>query len=127
MFCRTERMSEQSEVLKRRTLAFAVAVLHAIDRFRRVTGAQVVGQQMAKSATSIGANYRAACTGRSRAEFVAKLCIVNEEADETVYWLELARHADYAPADSIAPLLDEAVQLRAIFGRSLSTARQNSP
>ena len=119
-------MSEQSEVLKRRTLAFAVAVLHVIDRFRRAAGAQVVGQQMAKAATSIGANYRAACTARSRPEFVAKLCIVNEEADETVYWLELARHADYVPADSVAPLLDEAVQLRAIFGRSLSTARQNS-
>ena len=97
-----------------------------IDRFRRVAGAQAVAHKMANSATSVGANYRAACTARSRAEFVAKLSIVNEEADETVYWLELARQADYASTDSIAPLLDEAVQLRAIFGRSVSTARQNS-
>jgi four helix bundle protein len=119
-------MSEQSEVLKRRTLAFAVAILHMVDEFRRVSGAQAVANQVAKSATSIGANYRSACTARSRPEFVAKLCIVNEEADETVYWLELARQADYAAAEVVAPLLEEAVQLRAIFGRSLLTARQNS-
>jgi four helix bundle protein len=119
-------MSEQSEALKRRTLAFAVSILHLVDLFGRAPGAQTVARQLAKSATSVGANYRAACTARSRAEFAAKLCIVNEESDESVYWLQLAEEAQYASSQTLMPLIDEAVQLRAIFGSSLSTARRKS-
>lgn len=63
---------------------------------------------------------------RSRREFIAKLCIVNEEADETVFWLELTRRVGYRPSSEVEPLEREAMELRAIFGRSVSTARQNT-
>ena len=74
-------MSTESEVLKERARAFGVNVLRLIDRFPMTVGAQVVARQLAKSSTSVGANYVAACAGRSRAEYVAKLGVVNEEAD----------------------------------------------
>ena len=118
-------MSEQSEALKARALAFSVAILGLIDKFPRTTGALVVARQLAESATSTAANYRAACTARSRAEFISKLCIVNEEADESVFWLEVTTRAGYWPVEEIASLAREAVELRAIFGRSLATARRN--
>jgi four helix bundle protein len=118
-------MSEQSEALKERSMSFAIAILRLIDDFPHTPGAQVVARQLAKSATSIGANYRAACTGRSRDEFVAKLCIVNEESDESVYWLELAVRANYGPDQIVREWLQESIELRAIFGTSLATARQN--
>jgi four helix bundle protein len=94
-------MSEQSDALKARTMAFAVAVLQLIDRFPRSSGAHVIARQLAESATSEGANYRAACTSRSRREFIAKLCIVNDEADEAVFWLELTRRVGYVTASEI--------------------------
>jgi four helix bundle protein len=69
-------MSAESEALKERTICFALNVLQLADRLPSGAGAQVIARQVAKSATSMGANYRAACTGRSHAEFVAKLCIL---------------------------------------------------
>src|SRR3954463_7154656 len=88
-------MGDRSQQLKERTMSFATAILRLIDEFPRNAGGEVVARQLAKSATSIGANYRAACTARSRAEFISKLCTVNEEADETVCWLDIALRAKY--------------------------------
>jgi four helix bundle protein len=79
-----------SEELKRRTKKFALQVIEAVKTFRRTIPAEVIGRQVVRSSTSIGANYRSACRGRSHADFVAKLGIVEEEADETLYWLEIA-------------------------------------
>ncbi|MDP2391153.1 MAG: four helix bundle protein, partial [Acidobacteriota bacterium] len=76
-------------------------------------------------ATSVGANYRAACRARSRAEFVAKLGLVVEEIDEAVYWLELLTRGGLAVPATLEGLLDEAQQLRAIFAASYGTARKN--
>jgi four helix bundle protein len=120
-------MSDQSELLKHRARAFGVKVLRLIDTLPHTTGAQVVAHQLAKSSTSLGANYVAACNGRSHAEFTAKLCIVNEEADESVHWLCLIIEVPYLPEDEVVPHLREAIELRKIFGRSLGTARQNRP
>jgi four helix bundle protein len=118
-------MSGASEALKERCMSFAVSVLSLVGAFPNTIAGQTVARQLAKSATSVGANYRAACTARSISEFVAKLCIVNEEADETVYWLELAARVQFLRADRLAACRDEAIQLRAIFGRSLRTARNH--
>ena len=118
-------MSALSEELKARTMSFAVAVLRAVDRFPLSSVGQIVGKQLARSATSQGANYRAACTARSRREFVARLGVVNEEVDECVYWLELADRLECRPQAEVTPLKREAFELRAIFGRSLATARRN--
>jgi four helix bundle protein len=77
------------EELKVRTKAFALRVIKLVDAMPRSLAAQVIGKQLLRSATSVGANYRAANRAQSHADFAAKLSIVVEEADETVYWLEL--------------------------------------
>jgi four helix bundle protein len=82
-----------------------------------------VGAQLVRSGTSIGANYRAACGGRSRAEFVAKLGIVLEEADETVFWLELLQEAAIFPETKLHSICKEANELVSIFVSSLRTAK----
>jgi four helix bundle protein len=82
------------------------------------------GQQVIDSAASMAANYRAACRARSRAEFIAKLGTVNEECDETVYWLEYVARTGMI-FKGLGDLLDEAQQLRAIFAASYGTARAN--
>jgi four helix bundle protein len=76
-------------------------------------------------ATSVGANYRAACRARSRAEFIAKLGLVVEECDEAVYWIEFVERAGMLSAAELAACLDESRQLRAIFAASYGTARAN--
>lgn len=119
-------MSEQSEFFKKRTMSFSIAVLRLVDRLPRTTSGYVVARQLARSATSVGANYRASCIARSRAEFIAKLGIVLEEVDESVYWLDLIATAGLHAARDIQPLLAEACELRAVFGKALGTARLNS-
>ena len=119
------RMSEQSEHLKDRTMTFAVSVLRLIDLLPRTPGGQVVGRQLAKCSTSVAANYRAACIARSKLEFVAKLHIVLEEAEESLYWLELITRARLLSSDLLPPMQQEANELRSIFARSFRTARFN--
>ncbi len=117
-------MSVQSEELKERSMLFAVSILVLIEQFPNTIGGQLIARQLAKCATSVGANYRAVCGARSDSEFVAKLCIVNEEADESVYWLELATRAKYLSREKLVSYNNEATELRAIFGRSLGTVRR---
>lgn len=81
---------------------------------------------MIRSATSVGANYRAACRGRSVAEFIAKLGISIEEADETQYWLEVLIDADLIKTEQVVNLINEANELTAILTTSVKTARLNS-
>src|SRR5947207_3362409 len=85
--------------------------------------ARVIGRQMLRSGTSVGANYRAVCRARSRKEFVSKIGVVVEEADETVFWLELLVDCAIVPARRLAALLKEAEELLAIFAASQRTAR----
>jgi four helix bundle protein len=120
-------MSVQSEALKERTLCFSLRALKVIEALPGTVSGQVVGRQLAKSATSIGANYRAACSARSSAEFVAKLGIVFEECDEAVYWLDVIRRANLMARDTsdILGPAQEASELRAIFATSLRTAREH--
>src|SRR5574337_2117698 len=85
--------AKQSDILKERTQRFALRIIKMYRALPRTEEAHIIGKQLLRSGTPIGANYRAACRGRSRAEFVAKLGVVLEEADETVFWLELLREA----------------------------------
>ena len=84
----------------------------------------VIGRQLLRSATSVGANYRAACRGRSPAEFCAKLGIVEEEADESIYWLELLADGKIVKRELLTALLDEANQITAMVVASLQTAKK---
>jgi four helix bundle protein len=116
-------MKRDSEALKVRTKGFALRVLRLYRSLPRTEEARILGSQLLRSSTSIGANYRAACRGRSRAEFVAKLGVVLEEADETVFWLELLQEGTIFPAGKLRDLLQEANELVSIFVSSVRTAR----
>jgi four helix bundle protein len=89
----------------------------------RTEEALVIGRQMLRSGTSIAANYRAVCRARSKAEFIAKVGVVVEEADETVLWLELLVDTEIVREDRLSKLLSEANELLAIFAASQYTAR----
>jgi len=94
-------MSEFSESLKERSMAFAVAVLRLVDRLPPSPSGRVVAHQLASSATAVTANYRATCNARSRREFIAKLGVVVEEADESVCWLELLTRREMLPRHEV--------------------------
>jgi four helix bundle protein len=109
--------------LKARTKAFAVRIVRLVDSLPRQRSCLVIGHQLLKSATSVGANYRSACRGRSRAEFVAKMGIVEEEADESAFWLELLVEAGVVKAKQLADLIREANEITAMTVASIKTAR----
>ncbi len=111
--------------LRERTKSFARDVVKIVDALPRTRSADVLGKQVLRSATSMGANYRAACRARSRSEFIAKMHIVQEEADETQYWLELLREAGTLAEEEYHTLRAEAAELTAIFSASEMTARRN--
>jgi four helix bundle protein len=89
----------------------------------RTPAADVIGKQLLRCATSVGANYQAACRGRSPSEFIAKMSIVEEEADESIYWLELLADSGISPREKLADLMGEADQLVRIIVASIRTAR----
>ena len=105
-----------------RTKRFALDVIQLISMLPKTTEGRVVGNQLIRSGTSVGANYRAACRGKSKADFVAKLGIVEEEADESCYWLEIIIDGSILPAEKIQPLLKEANEITAIIVASRKTA-----
>jgi len=111
-----------------RTKIFSLRILKLADHLPRTMSGRAIGPQLVRSGTAIGANYRAACRSRSRAEFAAKLGVVAEEADETVYWLELLRDGKLLSETELSGVLKEANELTAIFtsARRSSTANQTS-
>jgi len=113
-----------STELKERTKMFAVQIIKFVDGLKQSTATFVLSKQIVRSATSIGANYRATCGARSNAEFIAKLQIVCEESDETLYWLELLQET--VKQHEIEALIKECDELTAIFTASLKTARSKS-
>src|SRR5260370_11994598 len=98
---------QKSAELQDRTKSFALRVLTLIERLPNTIGGRVLANQLARSATSVGANYRAACRARSPAEFASKLGTVAEEADESLYWLELTPDGDFFSGKPIAFLVCE--------------------
>jgi four helix bundle protein len=99
---------KKSAELQERTKSLALRVLNLIEQLPNTIGGKVLANQLARSATSVGANYLAACRARSRAEFASKLGTVAEEADESLYWLELIRDGNFVPEKRIASLVAEA-------------------
>ena len=117
--------SDSQQDLKLRTKAFAVRVVRLIRALPRDIASQVMGKQLLRSATSVGANYRAARRARSSAEFVAKLGIVEEEVDESAYWLELLVETETVPRDKLAQLMAECEELTAIIVSCIRTAKRS--
>ncbi|MGA3287811.1 MAG: four helix bundle protein [Bacteroidota bacterium] len=115
---------DPSTDLKRRTKIFALSVLSILQRIKRTTESEILKKQIIRSATSVGANYRAACRARSRADFISKIKISLEEADETQYWLELFFELHLIEEKIFTELHKEADELIAIFVSSAKTAAQ---
>ena len=114
------------EEMKRRTAALGLGIIRFAEDLPRDRAAEILARQLIRCGTSVGANHRAACRARSTAEFVAKLGIVEEEADEVGYWLQLLCDAGIVPNEHAQPLIDEASQIVSIVVASIRTARHNS-
>jgi len=110
------------EELKQRTKAFALRIVKLVRAMPRSIESRAIAGQIIRSGTSVAANYRSACRARSRAEFIAKIGIVIEEADETGLWLELIIDAEILPSDRVKPLWEEARELAAIMTASSKSA-----
>lgn len=110
--------------LKKRTKAFALAVLSFFETLSSGVAIQVLGKQLIRSGTSVGANYRSACRAKSTADFISKMKTVEEEADESQYWLELIAESGFVSREKITSLHQEAGEIVAIIVSSIQTARQ---
>jgi four helix bundle protein len=110
----------ESELLAR-TKEFGKRTLRLIEALPRTRTGSILANQLGRSATSVGANYRAACRARSRADFASKLGIVEEEADESAFWLELITEEEILPPPKVTALLEEAHALTAIMVSSRRT------
>ncbi len=111
--------------LKARTKDFALRVMKLVDALPRTIQGRATANQIIRSATSVAANYRAACRARSRAEFISKIGVVEEEADETAFWLELITESGLLKEAKLRPLLIEAGELVAIMAASRKSAIAN--
>jgi four helix bundle protein len=108
--------------LKDRTKRFALRILKLAASLPRTVESNVIRGQLVRAGTSVGANYRAACRGRSKAEFISKLGTVEEEADESAFWLELIIDGAFLKESRVQPLLDEANEITKIMASSRITA-----
>lgn len=111
--------------LKRRTKRFALDVIAFVESLPTGDTCRVLGRQLLRSGTSVGANYRAACRAKSNADFINRMGTVEEEADESGYWLELLIESGKASEPKAAPLVTEANELVAIAVSSINTARKS--
>ena len=114
------------EELRARTKLFALRVVKVYRSLPRTADAQVMDKQLLRCGTSVAANYRASCRARSRAEFVARIGIVAEEADESGFWLEMLVDAEIVRIDLLKDLLRESKELTAIFTATQQTTRKRS-
>ena len=112
--------------LQKRTQLFAVNVIRFVESHSGGRALNILTNQLLRSSTSIGANYRSACKGKSTADFINKIVIVEEEADESVYWFDLILESGLAASDIIMPLKREATELTAIFTAIGRTAKENN-
>ena len=110
--------------LKKRTKAFALRVLKLVDALPKTTSGRALGAQLVRSGTSVAANYRAARRAKSTAHFLSKLGDVEEEADETLFWLELLEESGIVPTKRLSALKKEADELVAIIVASINTAKK---
>ena len=116
-------MSPRTLALQDRTKRFALDVIRLCESLPRRQTSRVITHQLIRSATSVAANYRAACRGQSRATFIAKLAIVEEEADESLFWLEMLGDLELGHRGTLRALKEEADQLVAIVVASKKTSR----
>jgi four helix bundle protein len=116
----------KGDYLKERTRSFALRVIKLVEALSKSRTADVLGRQLLEAGTSVGANYRAACRAKSLADFVYKMSIVEEEADEAIYWMELLSESGLVQEKDVVDLMDEANQILAMTVSSIKTARKRN-
>ena len=115
----------QKEDFLKRTRVFGLRVIRLVESLPKNQTTQVLGRQLLRAGTSVGANYRAAVRGKSRADFVAKMGIVEEECDEAIYWMEMLLEAGIVKQHLLQELMDEANEIVSIVVASIKTARRS--
>jgi len=115
----------KSDELKRRTFQFAIRCVRLVEALPQTTTAQILGKQLLRCATSVGANYRAAARGRSRLDFISKMGIVEEECDETLYWIEVLNELGIVSVERTQSLYNEGAEILSIIVASIKTAKNN--
>ena len=115
----------RAKQLQNRTKQLAIRIIKAFARLPKDEAARVIGRQFLRSGTSLAANYRAACRARSAADFISKISVVSEEADETLFWLELLIESELITMKTVEPVMSECEKLLKIFSASLATAKRN--
>ncbi len=118
-------MNETTEQLRQRTKNLAIRIVRLYRSLPESRDAQVIGTQLLRCGTSVGANYRAVCRARSKPDFISKVGVVLEESDETVFWLELLVETGIVPDSKLKELLQEARELTAIFTATQRTSRSH--
>jgi len=113
----------KAEIMKRRTKEYALATLRIAARLPNDKASSILAGQLMRAGTSVGANYRASCRARSRADFIAKMKIVEEECDESLYWLELLVASGQIQETACAELMSEGSQILSMIVASIKTAR----
>jgi four helix bundle protein len=113
--------------LKRRTKKFALDIILLVKELPNTKAGNTIGYQLIRSGTSVAANYRSACRSRSDADFISKITVVEEECDESCFWIELILDSNLLSKERVNVLLKEADELTAIFTASGKTARKNNP
>jgi four helix bundle protein len=116
-------MDMSPEVFKKRTKTFALRIIKVAEQLPKGTAGSVIGRQLLRCGTSVGANYRAACRARSHADFVSKLGIVEEECDESLYWMELLIESGAMKPKRLSMLMKEAGEILGMVVQSINTAR----
>ncbi len=122
---RSERSNSET-TFQKRTFDFGIRCIRLTETLPKTAAAAAIGRQLLRSATSVGANYRAAKRGRSRADFIAKMGIVEEECDESLYWIDVLVELRLVAPNLIQPLKEEANEIVSIAVSSIKTARRNS-
>ena len=112
------------EEMKTRTKQFALRVIRLVESLPNGKAANVIGNQLLRSGTSVGANYRASCRAKSTADFVHKLSIVEEETDESIYWMELLVEGKIIKENLLENLMNEADQILSIIVSSIKTVKE---
>lgn len=119
-------MTRTAVEFKARTKEFALRVIRLVDSLPRTLSGDMLGKQLLRSATSVGTNYRAACRGRSAAEFRSKLGIIEQEADESIYWIELLVGARLVKENRVKGLVQKANEILAMIVASIRTSCRKS-
>jgi four helix bundle protein len=115
----------QQRDLKERTKEFALRIIKLVEALPRRGTADVMGRQLLRSGTSVGANYRSACRAKSTADFISKMGIVEEEPDESLYWMELLIESGIVKSENLDSVMKEADELLAITVASINTAKKH--